>query len=65
MEEMTFDAYLISKKIDAQQFEQGNPQQFRDFKELFEQIHPKSFTAQKLFLINGIRRSYPLVIDKT
>ena len=60
MEQMTFEAYLISKKIAATLFEQGAPKQYAEFKRLFEQVHPKSFTAQKLFLINRIRRSYPL-----
>lgn len=60
MEQMTFESYLASKKIDAQLFKQGAPQQYEEFQVLFEQIHPKSFTAQKLFLINKIRRTYQL-----
>lgn len=31
-----------------------------ELKKLFDQVNPNSFTAQKLFLINNIRRAYPL-----
>lgn len=57
---MTFKEYLLVKKIDAKGFALGEPERFREFKLLFEQVHPDSFTAQKLFLINPIRRKYPL-----
>lgn len=30
-----------------------------ELKKLFDQVHPNSFTAQKLFIINEIRRKYP------
>jgi len=64
MEEMSFTDYLISKKIDPEKFKQGDQARFESFKTLFEQVHPKSFTAQKLFLINQIRRTYHLVKDE-
>lgn len=57
---MEWEAYLEQKKIDAAAYRQQAPQQYEDFKQLFYQMHPNSFTAQKLFLINGIRRQYPL-----
>ena len=57
---MTFKEYLHAKKIDPKGFALGEPDRFREFKLLFEQVHPDSFTAQKLFLINSIRRRYPL-----
>lgn len=57
---MTFEEYLQSKKISKEDFNKGDPVRWREFKALFEQVHPDSFTAQKLFLINQIRRKYPL-----
>lgn len=60
MEEMSFNDYLVKKKIDAKEFALGQPDRFEEFQQLFSQVHPDSFTAQKLFLINNIRRAYPL-----
>lgn len=60
MEEMSFNDYLVKKKIDKKGFAQGQPDRFDEFQQLFNQVHPDSFTAQKLFLINNIRRAYPL-----
>ena len=57
---MTFEEYLISKKIDSQAFQQTENERWNEFKNLFEQVHPNSFTAQKLYLINPIRRKFPL-----
>lgn len=61
---MEFEAYLISKKIDPEKFRSGNPELFQEFSEHFAQQHPNSFTVQKLFLINKIRRTYQWV-EKT
>ena len=60
MDLMDFETYLKQKKIDPETFEKGDVDQWNAFKNLFEQVHPDSFTAQKLFLINKIRRAYPL-----
>ncbi|MFY0592880.1 MAG: hypothetical protein JXQ92_09555 [Roseivirga sp.] len=57
---MSFDSYLLKKKIDSKEFAKGDPEQFQSFKQLFDQVHPDSFTAQKLFLINKVRRTFPL-----
>ncbi|MEQ8475628.1 hypothetical protein [Fulvivirga sp.] len=57
---MSFEEYLKEKKIDSPCFKQGDIELWNDFKNQFEQMHPKSFTAQKLFLINDIRRKYTL-----
>ena len=57
---MTFKEYLNSKKIDARAFALGEAGWFMELKGVFDQVHPESFTAQKLFLINRIRRKYPL-----
>lgn len=59
-----FEEYLAKKKINAKAFHEGNPEKWLEFKVLFEQVHPDSFAAQKLFLINNIRRSYPLIEDQ-
>ncbi|MEM9327937.1 MAG: hypothetical protein AAGA85_19890 [Bacteroidota bacterium] len=56
---MTFNEYLQTKKIDAKRYRKAEPEQYEEFEAIFGQIHPESFTAQKLFLINGIRRRFP------
>ena len=60
MEVMDFSAYLKAKKIDEKAWKQARPVQFEELKVIFDQVHPDSFTAQKLFLINPIRREFPL-----
>ena len=55
-----FEAYLISKKIDSATFKTAEPELWAEWKSAFDQQHPKSFTAQKLYLINPVRRKYPL-----
>lgn len=60
MEVMEFSAYLITKKIDEAAWKKAEPDQFGKLKAFFDQVHPDSFTAQKLFLINPIRRRFPL-----
>lgn len=57
---MTFDEYLIGKHIDSATFKSTEEPLWQNWKNEFEQLHPKSFTAQKLYLINPIRRKYPL-----
>lgn len=57
---MTFEQYLISKKIDSSRFCDQEPEVWKTWKAEFEQMHPQSFTAQKLYLINPVRRKYPL-----
>lgn len=58
---MEWEAYLGSKKIDAASYRLAEPEQFEAFRALFLQMHPDSFTAQKLFLINRVRRAHPLM----
>ena len=58
--EGSFKEYLIKKKIDSDRFRQEAASQWESLKALFDQVHPKSFTVQKLYLINPIRRKYPL-----
>jgi hypothetical protein len=57
---LDFSEYLKSKKIDPVAFKKGDEIRFNEFKNLFDQVHPNSFTQQKLFLINKIRRKYIL-----
>jgi hypothetical protein len=60
MEIKDFKSYLIDKKIDAQAFENAEFDDWKKLKELYDQVSPSSFTAQKLYLINPIRRKFPL-----
>lgn len=60
MEIKEFEAYLTDKKIDSDAFRKVEPEQWSEFKRLYDQVHPNSFTAQKLNLINPIRRRFPL-----
>ena len=62
-QDMDFSTYLVSKKIDERAFEAGEPDLFNELKAYFAQVHPDSFTTQKLFLINPIRRRYQLQED--
>jgi hypothetical protein len=57
---MTFEDYLISKKIASQDFYAAEKNLWEQWRIEFEQMHPNSFTIQKLNLINPIRRKYPL-----
>lgn len=58
---MDFHEYCRSKKIDYHNFKLTEPLLFKEYKELFEQISPKSFTQQKLFHINAIRKRHLLI----
>jgi hypothetical protein len=55
---MTWEEYCIKKKINAEAFKQSEPQRWAELKFIFEQMHPNSFTEQKKFIINDIRRMY-------
>ncbi len=58
---MTFSEYLLQKKIDEAAFREGDPDRYAEWKELFEQVHPESFTLQKKFYLNDIRRRFQLL----
>ncbi|MDB5272422.1 MAG: hypothetical protein JWO58_789 [Chitinophagaceae bacterium] len=60
-EELSFEAYCKKKKIDPDLFLQSEPARYKEWKSIFEQVHPDSFTEQKKFLINPIRKKYLLV----
>ncbi len=57
---MTLEDYLSAKKIDPALFRAGEPARWEDFRASFEGVHPDSFTAQKKFLLNDLRRRYLL-----
>ena len=57
---MDFEEFLKNKKIDENLFKEKEQVRWQEWKTLFEQMHPNSFTAQKKFLINDIRRKYLL-----
>lgn len=57
---MTFEEYLTGKKIDSQRFREQEPEVWTSWRQDFGQQHPASFTAQKLYLINPLRRKYHL-----
>jgi len=59
---MTWEEYCLSKKIDSEAFRLAEQDKWTELKNIFEQVHPKSFTEQKKFLINDIRRKYLLKI---
>lgn len=57
---MNFDEYLADKKINSSAFKAAEIARWEEWQREFELIHPTSFTTQKLYLINTIRRKYPL-----
>lgn len=57
---MNLRTYLINKKIDPDLLKAKEPERYKSFNILFTQMHPDSFTSQKLFLINKLRRKYKL-----
>lgn len=61
---MTWEEYLIKKKINSASFKKNEPERWEEWRILFEQIHPSSFTDQKKFLINETRRKYLLKVEE-
>jgi hypothetical protein len=55
---------LKKKKINPQLFQEAEPLRYAEFMYLFEQLHEDSFTLQKLYLLNQLRRKY-LLKDRT
>lgn len=54
-----FEEFLAAKKINSEAFQKMEPQLWEELRSLFDQMHPDSFTAQKLYLINPLRLKYP------
>lgn len=61
----SFEDYLVSKKIESTSFKENEPSLWNEWKALFNEIHPDSFNAQKLYAINKIRRKYQLKTEVT
>ena len=59
-----FIEYLEGKRIDGEAFEKDDFVLFAKWESEFMQMHVKSFTSQKLYLINNIRRQYLLPEDR-
>lgn len=59
--EQEFEDYLKDKKIDPEAFKVTEPETYKQFRDQFLQLHPGSFTMQKLFYINILRRKYHYV----
>jgi hypothetical protein len=59
---VNLEAYLISKKIDSAAFLKAEPELWKSWDFEFQEMHPNSFTLQKLNLINPVRRKYPLPV---
>jgi hypothetical protein len=57
---VSFEEYLSGKKIDSHAFKLAEAARWEQWRTEFEQLNPTSFTVQKLYLINPIRRKYPL-----
>lgn len=60
MQEADFDQYLIAKKINPGRFRKAMETQYKEFRVIFNEVSPSSFTAQKLFWLNRLRREFPL-----
>jgi hypothetical protein len=61
---VSFEEYLLSKKIDSASFKSSESLLWQTWEVEFNQMHPQSFTSQKLYLINPIRLRYPLKVEK-
>lgn len=59
-----FFEYLEGKRIDPLVFKKDDSVLFSVWEKEFMQMHPKSFTSQKLYLINNVRRRYPLPVER-
>jgi len=57
---MNWEEYCISKKIDSEKFRLAQPAKWSELKKIFEQVSPISFTEQKKFIINDLRRRFLL-----
>jgi hypothetical protein len=57
---MEFSEYLIQKNICSASFSAAEPALFQTWSNQFILLHPSSFTEQNKFIINKIRRKYPL-----
>ena len=59
MSKMLFDDYLSQKHINAEKFKLNDAAIYLSWASIFTKMHPKSFSLQKLFLLNKVREKYP------
>ena len=57
---MTFEEFLVKKKIDPVQLQDADQDFFDEFKSHFIDMGEKSFDHSKKFWFNKLRRAYPL-----
>jgi hypothetical protein len=57
---MTFEEFLLKKKIDPVQLQDADQDFFDEFKSHFIEMGEKSFDHSKKFWFNKLRRAYPL-----
>lgn len=57
---MTFEEFLIKKKIDPDRLQNADQDFFNEFKSHFNQMGEKSFDHSKKFWFNKLRRANPL-----
>jgi hypothetical protein len=57
---MTFEEFLLKKKIDPVQLQNADQDFFDEFKSHFIEMGEKSFDHSKKFWFNKLRRTYPL-----
>jgi hypothetical protein len=57
---MTFEEFLVKRKIDAAAFRQHNEPLFTDWQNRYAQMHPNSFFVSVKMVINDVRRQYHL-----
>jgi hypothetical protein len=60
---MNWEEYCIKKKINSEALRQAEPKRWEELKNIFELMHPNSFTEQKKFIINDLRRLYKIVVS--
>ncbi len=59
---MTFEEFILKKKINLEAFKKGNPDLFNQFIKHYELMGSKSFDHSKKFLFNQLRNLYPIII---
>jgi hypothetical protein len=60
-QENRFLDFLARKNIDARSLKENEPALFEKWEHAFAPLHEESFLMQQKFLINPVRRKYPLV----
>lgn len=64
MQEADFNQYLKAKKINPHRFKEAMETRYLEFLQVFDKVSSASFTAQKLFWLNRLRREFPLPAEQ-